>query len=156
MSQTALESRCQVPNYALLPRGLSLAGAGQTWLVEGRVDAPARRRGGPRRTKCTRDQHSAPEPRGHADPPARGSPNWSGSTIITPINKSNDFNLKDIKLTAGFVPAYRAWLSCSEQAPETGSSTHRPGLTILRDPKQPAGQGEQSQGQGKSPGPARV
>ena len=104
--------------------------------------------------------HRAPEPLGHTDPPARGPLNWSGSTIIIPINKSNDFNLKDIKLTAGFAPAYRAWLSCSEQAPETGRRAQGclsgPGLTILTNPKQPTGQWEQSQGQGKSPGPGRV
>lgn len=41
-------------------------------------------------------------------------------TIITPIHKTNGFNLKDIKLTAGFVPGDRGWLSRSEWAPESG------------------------------------
>ena len=44
MSQAAFESRCQVLNYALLPKGLSLAGTGQTWLVEGRVGSSSQER----------------------------------------------------------------------------------------------------------------
>lgn len=95
----------------------------------GRVVNPIEeRRGGRGRTVCAHQgpvQGNRGQPLGHTVPPAGGSLNHGCLTVITPIKKTNGFNLKDITLTAGFVPANGAWLSCSEQAPETGMGAHR-------------------------------
>lgn len=95
----------------------------------GRVVNPIEeRRGGRGRTVCAHQgpvQGNRGQPLGHTVPPAGRSLNLGCLTVITPIKKTNGFNLKDITLTAGFVPANGAWLSCSEQAPETGTGAHR-------------------------------